>query len=70
MENVGTWEPGEDLGWSWKFLISDGSTGDTMFPAPGMDSKGEYRSVYEIYYAIVHTDQELYAFKCENMDKF
>jgi len=41
-----------------------------MFPAPGMDSKGEYRSVYEIYYAIVHTDQELYAFKCENMDKF
>ena len=38
-ENVETWEPGENLGWSWKFLISDGFAADTIFPDQGWTVK-------------------------------
>ena len=56
-------EPGESLGYSRKFVITAGSATAMVFPAPGMDGKGKYRSVFEIEHVEIYTDQELYALK-------
>ena len=44
-------------------MITAGSAIAMVFPAPGMDNGGKYRSFCEIEYVKICTDQELYALK-------